>query len=101
MKESDQLGIEADDLICKCMHVRESTVREVIARDKLETIEQVTKSCEAGGGCHSCHILIQLFIDEFHNKSLVKEELVAQHGDKVSKKGILSTFFSKFNASKI
>ena len=98
MKESDQTAVDADDLICKCMQVKESIIRESIAHDKLETIAQVTASCEAGGGCHSCHILIQLFLDEFHNKHLAKEELIAQHGDKVSKKGILTTFFSKFKA---
>ena len=100
MKEPDPSNFDEDDLICKCMQVRESVIREVIARDNLEIIEHVTTACEAGGGCHSCHILIQLFLDEFHDKHRSKEELVAQHGDKVTKKGILSTFFSKFKTSK-
>ena len=91
-------AVDADDLICKCLQVKESTIREAIARDNLETIEQVTDACEAGGGCHSCHILIQLFLDEHHDIRATKEDLVARYGDKVSKKSILSTFFSKFKS---
>ena len=88
-------AVETDEVICQCYQVRESTIRDAIAKDNLKDIESVTKSCEAGGGCHSCHILIQLFIDQNQEKATVMEDLVHDHGQKVKKKGILSRFFNK------
>ena len=61
--------IETDETICQCFQVNESTIRAVIKKDNLTEIEQVTEKCEAGGGCHSCHILLQLFIDEHQKKN--------------------------------
>jgi|TARA_B110000881_G_scaffold168183_1_gene151542 NAD(P)H-nitrite reductase large subunit len=87
--------VETDEVICQCYQVNESTIRDVIAKDKLKDIDSVTEACEAGGGCHSCHILIQLFIDQYQEKITVMEDLVRDHGQKVKKKGILSRFFNK------
>ena len=61
--------IETDETICQCFQVNESTIRAAIEKDNLTEIEQVTEKCEAGGGCHSCHILLQLFIDEYQKKN--------------------------------
>ena len=88
-------AVGTDEVICQCYQVKESTIRGVIAKDKLKKIDSVTEACEAGGGCHSCHILIQLFIDQYHEKITVTEDLVRDHGQKVKKKGILSRFFNK------
>ena len=92
--------LEENEVICKCMQVNEGVIRLAIEQGPLDTIEQVTDACNAGGGCHSCHILIQLFIDEYHGKIIDKQQLVNEYGDKVGKKGILSTFFSKFKPRK-
>ena len=88
---------EEDEAICQCYQVNESTIRAAIEKDNLTEIEQVTKSCDAGGGCHSCHILLQLFIDEHHNNITSKESLVEDHGQKIKKPGILSRFLDKVN----
>ena len=93
-------GIDEDEVICKCMQVKETVIRTVISRGNFETIDQVTDACTAGGGCHSCHILIQLFLDEHHGKVPSKDQLLSIHSKKVKKKGILSTFFSKLKSSK-
>ncbi len=90
---------ETDEVICQCYQVNESTIRETIAKGNLTEIDQVTDSCEAGGGCHSCHILIQLFIDEHQDKNRPMEDLVHDHAQKVKKRGILSRFFKKIKAS--
>ncbi len=87
--------VEQDEIICQCFQVKESVIRAAIEANNLTRIEQVTKSCEAGGGCHSCHILIQLFIDQHRHLTHPMEELVSEHAKKVSKKGILSRFFAK------
>lgn len=88
--------IEVDETICQCHQVSESTIRACIASKNLSTIDEVTQACEAGGGCHSCHILIDLFIDEHLKKSTPMETLVTTHLGKVKKKGILGRFFKKF-----
>ena len=74
---------EEDEAICQCYQVNESTIRAAIEKDNLTEIEQVTESCDAGGGCHSCHILLQLFIDEHHKKTTSRDNLVKDHGEKV------------------
>jgi len=90
--------IETDEVICQCYQVNESTIRKAIAAECLSDIDSVTKACEAGGGCHSCHILIQLFIDQHQEKTTSMEDLVHDHAQKVKKKGILSRFFNKFQS---
>ena len=91
-------NIEDDEVICQCFQVNESTVRTTIANHNLTEIDEVTERCEAGGGCHSCHILIQLFIDEHHKKDTAMDDLIHEHGQKVKKEGILSRFFKKSNS---
>lgn len=91
-------AVENDEIICKCYQVSESTIRSCIEAKNLTSIEQVTKACEAGGGCHSCHILIDLFIDEHQRKSAPMEALVATHAEKVKKRGILDRFFNKIKS---
>tara|TARA_B100000686_G_scaffold318139_1_gene367533 strand:- start:540 stop:833 length:294 start_codon:yes stop_codon:yes gene_type:complete len=92
-------NIEDDEVICQCFQVNESTIRNTIAKDNLTEIDEVTERCEAGGGCHSCQILIQLFIDEHQKKKTSVDDLVHEHGKKIKKEGILSRFFNKVNSS--
>ena len=89
-------AIETDEIICQSYQVTESTIRKAIAEKDLTEIDSVTDECDAGGGCHSCHILIQLFIDEHQGKSTAMEDLVHNHAQKVKKKGILGRFFKKY-----
>lgn len=93
--------VETDEIICQCYQVTEGTIRNTIAKGELNDIDSVTTACEAGGGCHSCHILIQLFIDQHQKKTTTMEDLVHDHAQKVKKKGILSRFFHKFKSANI
>ena len=52
-------------LICTCFGVAEETIERHIAERKLETVEEVTRVCNAGGGCGSCRMLIQEIIDSY------------------------------------
>jgi bacterioferritin-associated ferredoxin len=88
---------ETEDVICKCFQVNEDTIRAAIEKDNLMEIDQVTESCEAGGGCHTCHILLQLFIDE-HQKNITNlETLMHDQEQKIKKPGILSRLFNKIS----
>ena len=54
-------------LICNCFGVSEETIEQNITAQNLETVEEVTNVCKAGGGCGSCQPLIQEILDNaFH-----------------------------------
>ncbi len=50
-------------LICTCFGVSEDTIENLIKVKSLETVEEVTDVCNAGGGCGSCQLLIQEILD--------------------------------------
>ena len=50
-------------LICTCFGVTEEIIEQQIEEKSLETLEQVTRVCNAGGGCGSCRMLIQEILD--------------------------------------
>jgi NifU-like protein len=53
----DWAGDEA--LICTCFFVSERTIESEVRKHGLTTVAEVTRACNAGGGCGSCHQLIQ------------------------------------------
>lgn len=53
----DWAGDEA--LICTCFFVSERTIEREIQTHGLSTVAEVTRVCNAGAGCGSCHQLIQ------------------------------------------
>jgi NifU-like protein len=55
------IGDEA--LICTCFFVSERTIEREIATRGLTTVAEVTQACNAGGGCGSCHQLIQEILE--------------------------------------
>ena len=56
-------------LICTCFFVSERTIeREIVARG-LTSVAEVTRACNAGGGCGSCHQLIQEILETQHDLS--------------------------------
>jgi NifU-like protein len=50
-------------LVCTCFGVSEETIENLVENKSLETVEEVTEACNAGGGCGSCQPLIQEIID--------------------------------------
>ena len=52
-----------DALICTCFFVSEQTIEREIQNRGLTTVGEVTRVCSAGGGCGSCHQLIQEILD--------------------------------------
>ncbi len=57
----DWAGDEA--LICTCFFVSERTIERQIQEHGLVTVADVTRACNAGGGCGSCHQLIQEILE--------------------------------------
>jgi NifU-like protein len=56
-------------LICTCFFVSERTIEREIVSQGLQTVSEVTRACNAGGGCGSCHQLIQEILDTQHDLS--------------------------------
>ena len=44
-------------------HVPERTIEREIQARSLTTVAEVTRACNAGGGCGSCHQLIQEMLE--------------------------------------
>jgi NifU-like protein len=61
-RQTQWSGDEA--LICTCFGVSESTIEAAIAADSLRDVSEVTRACDAGGGCGSCHPLIEDILDD-------------------------------------
>jgi NifU-like protein len=55
------VGDEA--LICTCFFVSERAIEREIAARGLKSVAEVTRACNAGGGCGSCHQLIQEILE--------------------------------------
>jgi len=55
------VGNEA--LICTCFFVSERAIEREIAARGLKSVAEVTRACNAGGGCGSCHQLIQEILE--------------------------------------
>jgi NifU-like protein len=56
-------------LICTCFGVSEEEIETVIEKNSIESVEEVTAVCNAGGGCGSCRMLIQELIDVHRNEN--------------------------------
>ena len=50
-------------LVCTCFGVSEETIERHIRERSVETVDEITRTCNAGGGCGSCRMLIQDMID--------------------------------------
>ena len=69
------VAVEEDEIICNCFQIPESTIRAYIEKNNITKVEDVTSGCEAGGNCGSCHILIQLFIDQNKHQKKLEQSL--------------------------
>jgi NifU-like protein len=57
------MGDEA--LICTCFGISETSIERAIHTRSLRTVAQVTRACNAGGGCRSCHPLIEDILEDY------------------------------------
>ncbi len=55
-------------IVCTCFGVTDKEIEKVVIENKLDTVEQVTNYCKAGGGCGSCRGEIQTIIDKINGK---------------------------------
>jgi len=85
-----------EEIICQCFLVSDETIKAHIKEGNLREIEKVTEACGAGGGCQSCHMLIQLFIDQHHNPGKSQPLKPEKSEVGVKKRGIFSKLFQRY-----
>jgi NifU-like protein len=63
----------ADRVVCRCLVVTETTIRQAIRDHQLRQVEEVTASTRAGGGCSSCWDDLQVILNETWGKPLPRD----------------------------
>lgn len=53
-KDVDMESLETEYIVCECARVSQDTLKEVIALNKLTTVEEIIDYTKAGGFCKSC-----------------------------------------------
>lgn len=61
-------------IVCTCFGVTDKEIEKVVIENNLDSVEQVTNYCKAGGGCGSCRGEIQLIIDKVRGKKETSAE---------------------------
>lgn len=62
-----------EKVTCACFGVTEKEIEKVVKENRLDTVEQVTNFCKAGGGCGKCRPDIQHIIDRTRKDIVVKK----------------------------
>jgi len=52
-----------DHIVCTCFGISENEIRRVVTENGLNTVDEVTNYCKAGGGCGQCREAVQNLID--------------------------------------
>lgn len=60
---------QPDAVLCHCLGVTASTVRDCVMLLGAESPREVKESCGAGGGCMACRQRIQCCIDQLRSES--------------------------------
>ncbi|MFA6186870.1 MAG: Fe-S cluster assembly protein NifU [Phycisphaerae bacterium] len=61
-------------IVCTCFGVTDKEIEKVILENDLDTVEQVTNYCKAGGGCGSCRGEIEKIIEKVRGKKTKQAE---------------------------
>ncbi len=74
-EEYDPEGL--DRTVCYCFSVTERKIREAVAANHLETVDQVVHFTKAGGGCGGCKPDIQNILDDMQGQRRQAEREMA------------------------
>ncbi len=73
------VGEEA--LICTCFGVAENSIEQTIHTHVATTVEEVTAACNAGGGCGSCHPLIEDMLEDYRRTETLQSGTLHREGE--------------------
>jgi NifU-like protein len=66
-------------IVCTCFGVTDKEIEKVVIENNLDSVEQVTNFCKAGGGCGSCRGEIQMIIDRIRGKKESEAPKAQEH----------------------
>jgi NAD(P)H-nitrite reductase large subunit len=58
-----ETAASAATMLCHCLKLTRGEVADAIDLHACESVEQVTNSCGAGGGCTACHRRIRALLN--------------------------------------
>lgn len=79
-----------DRVVCYCFSVSERQIRDVVRNNGLETVDQVTHYCKAGGGCGGCKGKIEEILQDELGQMKTEEPVVST--EEPEEKGPLTSF---------
>lgn len=56
------------EVVCHCFGVTDKEIERVTRENKVQTLEELTNACKAGGGCGNCLPELQKIIDRVHGE---------------------------------
>jgi len=73
------------NIVCTCFGVTDKEIERVIQENDLQTVEQVTNYCKAGGGCGGCKGQIKQILNKVRdNQAKQKVEKVTARGRRLT-----------------
>jgi NifU-like protein len=60
-------------VVCTCFGVTDEDIKRIIQDNALQSVEQVTNYCKAGGGCGGCRGDIQTLLDQARQAAVLPE----------------------------
>ncbi|MCD4831926.1 MAG: Fe-S cluster assembly protein NifU [Anaerohalosphaeraceae bacterium] len=55
-------------IVCTCFGITDIEIKKMVTENQLDTVEQVTNYCKAGGGCGGCRGEIEKIIEKIRGK---------------------------------
>lgn len=76
--DTENVELEEGHMVCTCLGVMEEEIVRVIRENDLDSIDQVTNYCKAGGGCGACKPAIQDILDRVHGDINLQTDITIQ-----------------------
>ena len=62
-----------ETIVCTCFGISDNEILRIVRENNLNTVEEVTNFCKAGGGCGQCRDAVQILVDK-----VLEERLAAK-----------------------
>jgi len=73
-----------DHIVCTCFGISENEIRRVVTENNLNTVDEVTNYCKAGGGCGMCQDAVQNLIDAIRQERTIPAAVAPPSQKKLS-----------------
>lgn len=78
-------------IICHCFRVTDKVIEEAVRQQGLKTVQDVSQTIKAGGGCATCRVDIEKIIERVRTQSSEKTFVEPKKTEKISAKKLSET----------